>query len=111
MLVSGTGDVTITNDGATILSEISVQHPGAKMVIEAARACDEEVGDGTTTAVVLVGSLMEQAERLIVQKIHPTLIAQGYRMGMHKALEILDELAVTIDPYDREISSGSPIPP
>jgi thermosome len=101
MLVSGTGDVTITNDGATILSEIAVQHPGAKMVIEVARAQDEEVGDGTTTAVVLVGSLMEQSKRLIVQKIHPTLIAQGYRMGMEKALAILDDLAITIDPYDR----------
>ena len=64
MLVSGTGDVTITNDGATILSEISVQHPGAKMVIEVAEAQDNEVGDGTTTAVVLVGSMMEKAEQL-----------------------------------------------
>jgi thermosome len=102
MLVSGTGDVTITNDGATILTDISVQHPGAKMVIEVARAQDDEVGDGTTTAVVLVGSLMEQAEHLIVKKIHPTIIAQGYRMGMEKALGILDELAVNVDPYDRD---------
>jgi thermosome len=102
MLVSGTGDVTITNDGATILTDISVQHPGAKMVIEVARAQDDEVGDGTTTAVVLVGSLMEQAEHLIVKKIHPTIIGQGYRMGMEKALAILDELAVNVDPYDRD---------
>ena len=102
MLVSGTGDVTITNDGATILTDIAVQHPGAKMVIEVARAQDEEVGDGTTTAVVLVGALMEQAEHLIVKKIHPTLIAQGYRMGMEKALEILDELSVTIGSHDRD---------
>jgi thermosome len=102
MLVSGTGDVTITNDGATILQDISVQHPGAKMVIEVAKAQDDEVGDGTTTAVVLVGALMEQAENLIVKKIHPTVIGQGFRMGMEKALDILDDLAITIDPYDRE---------
>ncbi|NYT07342.1 MAG: thermosome subunit [Methanomicrobiales archaeon] len=102
MLVSGTGDVTITNDGATILTDIAVQHPGAKMVIEVARAQDDEVGDGTTTAVVLVGALMEQAEHLLIQKIHPTIIAQGYRMGMEKSLEILDELAVDVDPFDRE---------
>jgi len=103
MLVSSTGDVTITNDGATILSDIAVQHPGAKMVIEVAKAQDDEVGDGTTTAVVLVGSLMEQAEHLITKKIHPTIIGQGYRMGMEKALEIIDELSITIDPYDRDI--------
>ncbi|NTW92432.1 MAG: thermosome subunit, partial [Methanoregulaceae archaeon] len=102
MLVSGTSDVTITNDGATILQDIAVQHPGAKMVIEVARAQDEEVGDGTTTAVVLVGALMEQAEHLLVKKIHPTVIGEGYRLGMEKALEILDELAITIDPYDRD---------
>ena len=68
MLVSNTGDVVITNDGATILSEISVQHPGAKMVIEVAQAQDDEVGDGTTTAVVLVGALMEQAELLLARR-------------------------------------------
>jgi len=102
MLVEGTGDVTITNEGATILQDISVVHPGAKMVIEVARAQDEEVGDGTTTAVVLVGSLMEKAEQLIERKIHPTVIAEGYRMGMKKSLEIVDELSLTIDPFDRE---------
>jgi thermosome len=101
MLVSGTGDVTITNDGATILQDIAVQHPGAKMVIEVAKAQDDEVGDGTTTAVVLVGSLMEQAEGLLAKKIHPTVIGQGYQMGMEKALEILDDLSIDIDPYDR----------
>jgi thermosome len=102
MLVSGTGDVTITNDGVTILQDIAVQHPGAKMVIEVAKAQDDEVGDGTTTAVVLVGSLMEQTEGLLVKKIHPTVIGQGFRMGMEKALKILDDLAITIDPYDRD---------
>ncbi|MDD1718820.1 MAG: thermosome subunit, partial [Methanoregulaceae archaeon] len=102
MLVSSTGDVVITNDGATILEEIGVQHPGAKMVIEVAKAQDNEVGDGTTTAVVLVGSLMEQAERLLTKKIHPTVIAKGFELGMIKALEIIDELSITVDPYDRK---------
>ncbi|MDD1719154.1 MAG: thermosome subunit, partial [Methanoregulaceae archaeon] len=102
MLVSGTGDVTITNDGATILQELSVSHPGAKMVIEVAEAQDDEVGDGTTTAVVLVGALMERAEQMIERKIHPTVIGAGYRMGMEKALEILEHLAIKIDPYDRK---------
>jgi len=103
MLVSPTGDVVITNDGATILSEISVQHPGAKMVIEVAEAQDDEVGDGTTTAVVLVGALMEQAELLLNRKIHATVIAQGYRLGMEKALEIVSALAIDVDPYNRDM--------
>lgn len=103
MLIDGTGDITITNDGITILDEISVQHPGAKMVIEVSRTQDEEVGDGTTTAVVLVGSMMEQAEILLNKKIHPTVICRGYRMGMDKALEILDGMATVVDPYNKDI--------
>jgi thermosome len=102
MLVGSTGDIVITNDGATILEEISVQHPGAKMVIEVAHTQDEEVGDGTTTAVVLVGALMEQAESMLEQGIHPTVIAQGYRMGMMKALEIVNSLSFKVDPTDRK---------
>jgi len=102
MLVDSTGDIVITNDGATILSEISVQHPGAKMVIEVAHTQDDEVGDGTTTAVILVGALMEQAEIMLEKGIHPTVIAQGYRMGMEKALEIVNELALKVDPADRK---------
>jgi len=102
MLVSGTGDIVITNDGATILSEIAVQHPGAKMVIEVARTQDDEVGDGTTTAVILVGALMEQAESMLEQGIHPTVIAQGYRMGMEKALDIVNSLSLKVDPSDRK---------
>jgi thermosome len=102
MLVSGSGDIVITNDGATILSEIAVQHPGAKMVIEVARTQDDEVGDGTTTAVVLVGAMMEQAEIMLEQGIHPTVIAQGYRMGMEKALEIVNSLSHKVDPKDRK---------
>ena len=102
MLVSSTGDIVITNDGATILSEIAVQHPGAKMVIEVAHTQDDEVGDGTTTAVILVGALMEQAESMLEQGIHPTVIAQGYRMGMEKALEIVNSLSLKVDPTDRK---------
>jgi thermosome len=102
MLVGSTGDIVITNDGATILSEIAVQHPGAKMVIEVARTQDDEVGDGTTTAVILVGALMEQAEIMLEQGIHPTVIAQGYRMGMEKALEIVSGLSLKVDPSDRK---------
>jgi len=103
MLVGSTGDIVITNDGATILGEIAVQHPGAKMVIEVARTQDDEVGDGTTTAVILVGALMEQAESMLEQGIHPTVIAQGYRMGMEKALEIVNSLSLKLDPSDRKI--------
>jgi len=102
MLVGSTGDIVITNDGATILQEISVQHPGAKMVIEVAKTQDNEVGDGTTTAVVLVGALMEKAEDLLEQGIHPTVISQGYRLGMEKALEIVDGLALRVEPTDKK---------
>jgi thermosome len=102
MLVGSTGDIVITNDGATILQEISVQHPGAKMVIEVAKTQDDEVGDGTTTAVVIAGSLMEQAEHLLELGIHPTVIAQGYRLGMQKALEITASLSFKVDPKDRK---------
>ncbi len=102
MLVNPSGDVVITNDGATILHEISVQHPAAKLVVEVAETQDDEVGDGTTTATVLVGSLMEEAERLLSQEIHPTVIGHGYLLGMHKAMEILDDLAISIGIDDRE---------
>ena len=102
MLVGSTGDIVITNDGATILQEISVQHPGAKMVIEVAKTQDDEVGDGTTTAVILVGALMEQAESLLDLGIHPTVIAQGYRLGMEKAIEIVDGLSLKVDPSDKK---------
>ncbi len=102
MLVSSSGDVVITNDGATILHEMSGQHPGGKLVVEVAETQDDEVGDGTTTATVLVGSLMEEAEDLLAQEVHPTIIAQGYRLGMEQALSILDELAITVGFDDRE---------
>ncbi len=101
MLVSSSGDVVITNDGATILHEMSVQHPGAKLVVEVAETQDDEVGDGTTTATVLVGSLMEEAEKLLAQEVHPTVIAHGYQLGMEKALAILEDLAITVRFEDR----------
>jgi thermosome len=103
MLVSGSGDVTITNDGATILRELSVQHPGAKMMVEVAETQDDEVGDGTTTACILGGAFMEQAGTMLAKDIHPTIIALGYRKGMEKALEILNDLIITVTPEDREI--------
>ncbi len=94
MLVDSFGDVTITNDGATILKEIDVEHPAAKMIVEVAKTQDDEVGDGTTTAVVIAGELLKQAEILIDQKIHPTVIVEGYRKGMDKALEVLESIAI-----------------
>jgi archaeal chaperonin len=103
MLVGPTGDIVITNDGATILGEIAVKHPGAKMVIEVARTQDNEVGDGTTTAVILVGALMEQAESMLEQGIHPTVIAEGYRMGMEKALALVKSLSLKVAPSDRKL--------
>ncbi|MFY9750483.1 MAG: thermosome subunit alpha [Methanoregula sp.] len=102
MLVSSTGDIVITNDGATILNELSVQHPGAKMMVEVARTQDDQVGDGTTTAVVIAGALMEQAEKLLEMGIHPTVISEGYRLGMEKGLEIASSLSFKVDPADRK---------
>jgi archaeal chaperonin len=96
MLVDSLGDVVITNDGATILKEIDVEHPAAKMVIEVSKAQDEEVGDGTTTAVVLAGELLKNAEDLI-ENVHPTLIVKGYRLAATKAVEILNGIAININ--------------
>ncbi|MCA1812709.1 MAG: TCP-1/cpn60 chaperonin family protein [Halobacteriales archaeon] len=96
MLVDSLGDVVITNDGATILKEIDVEHPAAKMVIEVSKAQDEEVGDGTTTAVVLAGELLKNAEDLI-ENVHPTLIVKGYRIAADKAVEILKSIAVEVN--------------
>ncbi len=93
MLVDSIGDVTITNDGATILREMEIEHPAAKMMVEIAKTQEDEVGDGTTTAVMLAGELLKKAETLIEQEIHPTVIVRGYRMAKSKALEILNELA------------------
>jgi len=100
MLVDSFGDVTVSNDGATILKEMDVAHPAAKMVIEVSKTVDAEVGDGTTTAAVLTGDLLRQAETLLDQKIHPTTIINGYRKATAKALEVIDEVAEDVDPAD-----------
>jgi|SRR3989344_4923584 len=96
MLVSPVGDIIVTNDGVTILNEMQVEHPAAKMIIEVAKTQEDEVGDGTTTAVMLAGKLLENAENLLDKKIHPTVITKGYRMAAEKLQEILKELAVKI---------------
>jgi len=102
MLVDQFGDVVITNDGATILKEIDVQHPAAKMMVEVAKTQDSEVGDGTTTSVILAGELLKRAEKLLQQKIHPTVITEGFRKAADKAIEILDKMSIKsgIDDYD-----------
>src|ERR687890_519320 len=93
MLVNNLGDVTITNDGATILKEIDVQHPAAKMMVEISKATDNEVGDGTTSVVVLAGALIEKAEELINKDVHPTVIVDGYRKAATRAIEVLNTIA------------------
>jgi len=103
MLVDSLGDITITNDGVTILKEMDVEHPAAKMVIEVAKTQDNEVGDGTTTAVVIAGELLKKAEELLDQEIHPTVIARGYRIASTKAMEILDTIAIPISKDDIEM--------
>ena len=102
MLVDSFGDVTITSDGRTILDEMDVQHPAAKMMVEVAKTQDNEVGDGTTTVVVLSGELLGKAEELIEKNVHPTIIIDGYKKAAEKALEILDRIALKIDPTDKE---------
>lgn len=103
MLVDSIGDITITNDGATILKEIDVQHPAAKMMVEVAKATDSEVGDGTTSAVVMAGSLLEKAESLIDNDIHPVIVADGYKKAQRQATKLLSELATKVDPRDRKV--------
>lgn len=102
MLVDSLGDVTITNDGATILKEIDVQHPAAKMMVEISKATDNEVGDGTTSVVVLAGSLIEKAEELISKNVHPTVIVDGYRKSAVKAIEILNSIAMKVSGNEKE---------
>jgi thermosome len=102
MLVDSLGDVTVTNDGATILKEIDVQHPAAKAMVEISKATDNEVGDGTTSAVVLASALLEKAEELLDKDVHPTVIVDGYKKAAEKAKEILSSIAIKVDPKDRE---------
>ncbi|MBC8435043.1 TCP-1/cpn60 chaperonin family protein [archaeon] len=96
MLVDSAGNITVTNDGVTILSEMEIEHPAAKMIVEIAKTQESEVGDGTTTAVMLAGKLLENAEKLLDQKIHPTIITKGYKLAAEKSKQILSELAAEI---------------
>ena len=102
MLVDSMGDVVITNDGVTILKEIDVEHPAAKMLVEVAKTQDQECGDGTTSAVVLTGELLKRAEDLVEQNVHPTIITAGFRMAADKATQILENLAEKVDINDKE---------
>jgi thermosome len=103
MLVDSLGDVTITNDGATILKEIDVQHPAAKMVVEVAKSVDNEVGDGTTSSVIFTGSLLEKAEELIDKNVHPSVIVDGYTAASIEALRTLDKIAIKVKTDDRDL--------
>lgn len=96
MLIDGSGDATITNDGATILREMDIEHPIAKMIVEVARAQDDEIGDGTTTAVIIAGKLLEKAEALLDQDVHPTVIVAGYKQAQVKAQEVLRKMAIDV---------------
>ena len=103
MLVDSFGDVTITNDGATMLKEMDVQHPAAKMMVEVSKTQDDEVGDGTTSVVILTGELLGKATELMEKKVHPIVIIDGYRQAEEKALAILEEIAETVEPKDKEV--------
>jgi thermosome len=102
MLVDNSGSVVVTNDGVTILDEMDIEHPAANMIVEVAQTQEDEVGDGTTTAVVIAGELLSKAEELLDQDIHATILAQGYRQAAEKAKEILEENAIEVDADDTE---------
>ncbi|UCE29855.1 MAG: TCP-1/cpn60 chaperonin family protein [Candidatus Bathyarchaeota archaeon] len=102
MLVDSMGDVTITSDGRTVLDEMDIQHPAAKMMVEVAKTQDDEVGDGTTTSVITTGELLAKAEDLIEKRVHPTVIINGYRKAAEKALEALDKIAISVKPDDKD---------
>ncbi len=103
MIVDALGDVTVTNDGATIVTELQIEHPAAKMIVEVAKTQDDEVGDGTTTVVVLAGELLKKAEDLLEQNVHPTVLAKGYRLAAEKALEVLKSLSQDVTKHDKEL--------
>ena len=103
MLIDGMGDVVITNDGATILQQMDIEHPAGKMMVEIAKTQDVEVGDGTTSAVIIAGELLKNAEELLESHIHPTVIAEGYEQAAVKSLEILFGIAITVKPGDHEM--------
>ena len=102
MLVDSMGDATVTNDGATILKEIDVEHPAAKMIVEVAKAQDEECGDGTTSAVILTGELLKYAGDLLEQNIHPTVITHGFKLASEKSIEVLNKLSMPIKASDKK---------
>ena len=103
MLVDSMGDIVVTNDGVTILEEMAIEHPTAKMIVEVAKTKEKEVGDGTTTAVVLAGELLKQAEHLLDDNVHPTVIAKGYRLAAERSKHILNELAENVTEKDLDI--------
>ncbi len=102
MIVDSIGDITVTNDGVTILNEMQIEHPTAKMLVEIAKTQEEQVGDGTTTAVILAGELLKNAEKLLDQEVHPTMIIKGYREAAIKAQEILNNIAETLTKDDKD---------
>merc|ERR1712070_911889 len=102
MVIDGRGDVVVTNDGATILKQIQVQSPAARMLVELSRAQDTEAGDGTTTVVVIAGSLLNSA-RSLLSKLHPNVISRSFRMASDKAVEVLEEMAFPVDLSDRDM--------
>jgi len=102
MLVDSFGDVTITSDGRTILDEMDIQHPAAKMMVEVSKTQDNEAGDGTTTAVIIAGELLTKAEELIEKNVHPTIIIDGYKKAAEKALEILEKIAIEVNPLSTD---------
>ncbi len=103
MIVSPTDEIIVTNDGVTILEEMQIEHPAAKMMVEIARTQEDEIGDGTTTAVMIAGKLLENAEKLLDKKIHPTVITKGYRLAAEKAQEILQEISYKITPENDDV--------
>ena len=103
MLVDSLGDIVITNDGVTILKEMDVEHPAAKMMVEVSKTQDSFVGDGTTTAVIIAGGLLQEAESLLSQNVHPTVISEGYRMAAKQAKKILDDISKPVKHTDKEL--------
>src|SRR5512136_332877 len=102
MLVDSMGDIVITNDGATILKELDIEHPAAKMVVEVAKTQDNECGDGTTSAVVIAGELLKKSEALIDENVHPTVISNGFKLAASQAIKILKEMGIKISSTDKK---------
>jgi len=102
MMIDSLGEVTVTNDGATILKEIDVQHPAAKMLVEISQSTDKEVGDGTTSTVIFAGDLLEKAKSLLENDVHPTTIVDGYKRASREAVNILDKISIKIQDNDYE---------